>query len=109
VLLIEPDEQLVRLVAWILRDAGYDVSTVYRLEEALALPAHEPPKVILYDGTPPHVKAEGVAALRRCFEGVRVIDMHEHEGGRHAHHGEADAHLHKPFHADDLLQVIEQV
>jgi DNA-binding response OmpR family regulator len=108
VMLIGDDEQLLRMMTWILLEAGYYVWKCANVEEALRHSKDLRPDVILVDGPADMPKGAAVEELRAAYTDARFIGIHVHGDPPHRHM-QAEGHLHKPFHADDLLAEIEQV
>jgi DNA-binding response OmpR family regulator len=108
VFLIEQDASVMRRMTWILLDAGHDVVVASDIEEAHAkLQGSSPDVVIFNTGLPSDEKAREVRAIHeRCQ--APVIDIHQHSlGVQHPRGTQSDAYLHKPFDADDLLDLVD--
>jgi DNA-binding response OmpR family regulator len=107
VFVIEQDASVLRRIAWILLDAGHDVlvaSDVLQAREKLQ--ASSPDVVIFNTGLPCAEANREVAAIRELAD-APVIDVHHHSlGAQHPRGAQADAYLHRPFDADDLLDLV---
>ena len=106
ILLIGTDERTLRIMTWMLLEAGYDLAKAETPADAIARADELTPAVIVLDGPLPIPQAD-VQDLRRAFPGARFIDLHLHERG--SAHTDAEGHLHGPFHADDLLDLVKSL
>ena len=96
------------MASWLLTEDAQDVTHCTTVEHALHSARLIEAPVIIFDGPmgPPKRRATGL--LRAAFDDVRIIGLHAHDGAGEAHI-DAEGHLHKPFHADDLLACIADV
>ena len=108
VILISDDEQLARTVRWLLTEDGYTVTHCPSAEDALRSARLIEAPVIVFDGPMGADKRQATDLLRAAFDDARIIGLHVHGDGIEAHIN-AEGHLHKPFHADDLLGCIADV
>lgn len=107
VVIISDDERGVRMLRWALGEAGHNCADFPDAQSMIdATPA--PADIILYDGPICAGKRDGARRLRHDFPETRMIGLHVHDD-RREEHIEAEAHLHKPFDADDLLHTIDLV
>ena len=108
VMLIGDDDQLLRMMTWILLEAGHYVWKCASIEEALRHSKELRPDVLLLDGPADMPKNAAIDKLRSAYPQARFIGIHVHGDPPHRHL-RAEGHLHKPFHADDLLAEVAQV
>ena len=108
VMLIGAGEQLLRMITWILLEEGYFLWNCASVDEAVAHSRELRPQVILLDGIMGETKRKAAVRLREAYPDSRIIELHSH-GHTREDHVLAEGHLHKPFHADDLLESIETV
>jgi DNA-binding response OmpR family regulator len=109
VLLLEGDEPLVRLLAWLFEDGGFEVDSVRSPAEALArFPHNQHRVVVLNTGLSPRQKDELMAEWRALAPATRFIDITERPitGAKHQKPSQADLHFEMPFDADDLLEAV---
>jgi DNA-binding response OmpR family regulator len=105
VLNIQGDEQLGRLMVWILRQGGFDVVGI----ADDPVPGHPMPDVIIMNTELPATdKASCISALRALVPGVRVVDIGD-DGATSDGTSGADAYLPKPFHGDELIDAVNAV
>jgi DNA-binding NtrC family response regulator len=105
VLLISDDDRMQRMASWILLEEGYYVAVCSTATDAVK---HDPPltpDVILIDARDRIMKDE-THALRSAFPRARIAALHFH-GAPAAEHVDAECHLHTPFHADELIECVE--
>ena len=113
VLLIENDVPIVRLMAWYLIDAGFEVSkaaTPAEASERLLRRAPSEGAVIVFN--------TGIAAAERkawiqnwhdqnpCFQ---VLDVTESEAARHLPNVGADASIRLPFEAETFVTMVGEL
>jgi DNA-binding NtrC family response regulator len=108
VMLIGADEQLLRMITWILLEEGYFLWKCASVDEAIEHRRDLRPQVVLLDGIMGETKRSAALRVREAYPDSRVIELHAH-GPSREDHCLAEGHLHKPFHADDLLENIEAV
>lgn len=108
VLLVEPDAPLMRVVGWILADAGFEVVCERDFEEALrALPELRPDVTVLNgDDVADAERGDRIAALRTRWPRGRVLDMLRVQAQHMSETTAADVTLAKPFHAESLVAAI---
>jgi DNA-binding response OmpR family regulator len=109
ILVIEPDEPVLRLIGWALIEAGHEVATTLELEDAVTLAERHRPDLIIFNG-PMRTSTleEHVSRIRELVPQAKVIDLHE-AGGAYDEQRMflADAAIEKPFPAIDLLDTID--
>jgi DNA-binding response OmpR family regulator len=111
VMVIQRDEPLMRRVRWILNEAGYEAIEAHPDDDVPAIIEQRHPVAIIFNtGMPAEQKERYIEVLRAVTDPPPIIDLHTHPGGSHAPRGvEANAFLHKPFHADDLIAAVERL
>ena len=109
VLLIENDEHLARMISWILCEEGHDVTRVRHADDFLrAVRENRPPIVVVNSDLVAELRNERNAVIKQEVSGVLVLDVHPlsaHMGGC----TKADAFLHQPFDAEDLLAAVRDL
>jgi FixJ family two-component response regulator len=108
VILISDDEQLARMASWLLAEEGYSVTHCRSVSESLRNARLIESPVVVFDGPMGRTKRDAARRLREAFRDARIVGLHVHSEGIEAHI-DAEGHLHKPFHADDLLDVVADV
>jgi DNA-binding response OmpR family regulator len=106
VLIVEDDEDTAEVVTTLLRDAGYETTTVDHGREALSEIAHEAPDLVLLDLNLPDVSGlEVLKAVRaRSFLPMIVISGYGKDRDRvMALEAGADDYMSKPFSPEELI------
>jgi DNA-binding NtrC family response regulator len=108
--IIEDDQQTARRMAWILSDAGYDASLYDSIDDAIAGSAERSPEIVIYDteADPPD-KAVQIARLHEAAPGTRVIDLTTWARSRGRPADGAARALMRPFHAEALTSMVEEL
>jgi DNA-binding response OmpR family regulator len=110
VLVVEPDEPLMRMLGWILIDAGFAVVCTRDFDEALEKMAEVRPDVtVLDDERSEDMCADPVGAVRTRWRTGRVMLLRRPQSSRPSGITTADATLTKPFHADSLVAAIHDL
>jgi DNA-binding response OmpR family regulator len=113
VLIVEPDTPLMRVLGWILADAGFEVVGQHDFGEALrALPEVQPDVTVLNggDALTDDERGDRIAALRTRWPRGRVIDLTHLGSARDTRSPTlADVTLTKPFHAESLVAAIHDL
>ncbi len=112
ILLIGTDERTLRIMTWLLLEAGFELAKTATAAEAVERAPLLTPAVIVIDGAPGETREEArrtAASLRAAFPMARRVCLHTHDGAAEHWHAEAEGHLHRPFHADDLLELIRSL
>ena len=73
ILVVEDNEQNLKLLRDVLEYTGYDVRTARTAEDGIALAVSEPPDLVLMDLQLPGI--DGMEALRRLRESPRTADI----------------------------------
>jgi DNA-binding response OmpR family regulator len=109
VLLIEPEQPLMRVMGWVLTEAGFEVIGLQDARTAeKQLPEIRPDVTVLNGDYGEPERARWLDRLRARWPGARVIDIHRMQvWGESTEH--ADASLTKPFHADTLVEAINDL
>lgn len=111
VLLVEQRERFNRMLPWVLREAGYEVTIAESADEALCAAQRLRPVAIIYDGENGGERHAGcIEALRANSPGSRILDVHLaslHQQIRTRAH--PDGCVHRPFDADSLLGAIDRM
>lgn len=107
VLIIEYDAPLMRIMSAVLARSGVGHSITDDLSEATRIIGERHPDVIVFNtDMPPSMKELTIRVLRAIAPGVRILDVHAHPRGEQADVPGADASLHKPFRADELVDAV---
>ena len=102
---IQADEQVNRLMTWILEERGYEVINVHQPGD-LAGPA-APDLIIINTNLSAGEKRACIEALRAIAPAVRIIDLSV--GAEHPDYDTgADLYLSKPFDGDDLVSLVDE-
>jgi DNA-binding response OmpR family regulator len=111
VLLIESEAPLVRLMAWFLLEAGFEVSKVPDGDQALTQVDSAHPNVVVFNTTiPSREKAECIEGMRKVSPDSRILDVTDGGGnGRGEPDTGADKYLHLPFHADTFIEAVAEL
>lgn len=117
ILVIDDDQAILEIVAWVLEDGGYTVAAVNSGREALqwiqaAEAAGEPPALILLDLAMPGMNGQQVVTALRRKWGVKSVPIVIISADRQAHlRGQelgAAYTLIKPFDVEGLLKIVKQ-
>lgn len=110
VLLIENDAPLVRLMAWFLLEAGFEVSKVPDPDRALEYVRATPPSVIVFNtGLADEAKASSIVLLRDAAPSSGVLDVSDHAWPEKPGDTGADRYLQLPFHADAFIEAVNEL
>jgi DNA-binding NarL/FixJ family response regulator len=109
IVLIGRDEPLLRMMRWILLEEQLDVAACRDAREAIERAGMVRPDVIIFDGESNAEKRRGAELLHALLPSARIVSVHQHAPGAAEPHIRADGHLHKPFHADDLIAAVNDL
>ncbi len=113
ILIVEDDDATARRLDWALSEAGHAVHTIHSDRDVTGAIESARPEVVIFNSemAPPD-KAAMIAQIRSGYR-AKVIDLHTHDvtspGGRRRGEIVADGYMHKPFDADDLLALVNQL
>ena len=109
VLLVASDPHLSRLVRWVLAEAGMQVVETDDLAGAAEHVRAERPDAVVFDtGLPDIIRATAIEMIRGHVPGVPVVILDDQPTDPVLAR-QADAILHKPFHADSLIEAMREV
>ena len=111
VLVVDDDDNIARLVAWVLRGASYKVRTASNGREALEAVAQDMPDLILLDMKMPVVDGrEFVSEFRTVFNDKApiVILTAAEDAKERAREIDAAGWIGKPFDLNTLVSVVGQ-
>jgi CheY-like chemotaxis protein len=111
ILVIDDDANIRDMVALLLEDEGYQVSTASDGQEALALLAQTPPDLILLDMKMARMDGWQFTERYRQLDAAQapvVVMTAAQNAEARATEVAADGFIEKPFDADALLQVIAE-
>ncbi len=97
------------MTTWILRERRHEVTHCNDGGQALDQLPILNPNVIIFDGAMGEDKRCLTVKMYSVLPAVQIIGMHEHVTPSDGRHIRAEAHIHKPFHADDLLELIDEL
>jgi DNA-binding response OmpR family regulator len=112
ILVVDDDASICDLIAEILSDEGYEVTTTRDPARALTMIAQRPPALILLDLSVADQSAEElVAAIRRLpGQTISIIVVSAHTNVRQrAEEVGADGYLPKPFDVPILLDTVQAI
>lgn len=110
VLVVEPGEPLMRMLGWILVDAGFAVVCARDFDEALERMPEVRPDVTVLDGDRTEgLCADPIGAVRTRWRTGRVMLLRRPQARRLPEITTADATLTMPFHADALVAAIHDL
>jgi len=114
-LLVEDEEELVRIVETFFQDEGYDVRVAMNAEEALVMLGKFVPDIIVSDVRMGHMDGFQFLAALRAMPEMKHIPfifltiMDDRQSVERASKMGADGYLTKPFDVEDLHEKIKQV
>lgn len=107
ILIIGEDDHLARTMSWVLLEARHEVSLSGPQPACIERAKDLQPDLVVVDNNTEAPFARTALALRDCAPRARLISLHHHRGA--IEHWPAHGYLHKPFHADDFLELVEGV
>ena len=112
VLLIETQAPLMRLTAWFLLEAGFEVTKAEGVDDGLLKVAERHPSVIIFNtGIDRARKTHAIHQLRDASPQSRILDVSDvseaTERPQHLRRTGADAYLSLPLDADDLVDCVK--
>jgi DNA-binding response OmpR family regulator len=107
VLLIENDAPAMRLMAWALREEGFDVHTTTSDDAAQQAGEVQPHVIVFNTGEPDDAKRVCIEQLRSASE-ARIIDLGPASQSPR-HESDADAYLNTPVTAQTLCETINRL
>jgi DNA-binding response OmpR family regulator len=108
ILLVTSDEALARMTLWILAEQRHDATSVSDTAKALDTFRVFPPDLVLLNGSGAK-KTRDAALMYAALPGLQIIGLHEHSHAGIERHIRAEGHLHKPFHAEDLISLVNEL
>ncbi len=113
VLIVDDEQDAVDAMTSSLSQQGFEVASASRWTEAIVQIQEDPPSVVLLDLHLPTVQGEALLEfIRETHKDLPVVIVaSDIDAGRMARLGElgANGFIRKPFEADDLVVVLEQV
>jgi len=112
VLLVDDDEGICDFVKMALHDAGFEVATAGNGRVALELLPSFRPAVILLDMRMPQMDGWQFSRAYHALPGPHVpivVVTAARDAALSAAEVQADAHLAKPFHVMDLLEIVRRL
>jgi DNA-binding response OmpR family regulator len=109
VLIIEFTPHELRLMAWALLEAGFEVASESTIDGAVQRTERLRPEIILFNTSlPPETKARCVQVLHAINAPSRIINVYEPVRGQ-GPDIPADAYLEKPFNAAELVGTVHKL
>lgn len=108
ILIIERDNEAMRLLAWGMRELGHNVVVSAGADELLVGDRVKPDVIVFNTGMAMDVKRLWVRSLRYIAPNVDVIDLRP-ERDMSAYDTEADGYLEPPYGVDKLTALIESL
>ncbi|CAA9393895.1 MAG: hypothetical protein AVDCRST_MAG74-1257 [uncultured Pyrinomonadaceae bacterium] len=114
-LIVDDEPNLLRAVAAVLRDGGFDVTTARNGREALVLVAQSAPDLIVSDVRMPGMDGFALARRLRAAPNYALIPIifltakDEIEDRVEGFQSGVDAYLTKPFEPDELVAIIKNI
>ncbi|MDZ4858294.1 MAG: response regulator [Candidatus Hydrogenedentes bacterium] len=115
ILCVDDDQEILQFISRCLEGEGYEVTTCVSGEQAMRLAATREFRVVLMDIAMPGMDGwESCKKLKRdhVLAGIKVFMVTakpvDSGSARYREYG-ADGYLLKPFHADDLLELVQAV
>jgi len=109
ILIVEDEAPIRELLAWVLRDLGYEVEEAINGREAMALVADHRPDLVISDVMMPVMGGPELCRwMKREFAAAPPVILTSSIGVRAAHGTGADAFVAKPFDLDELEQAVRQ-
>jgi DNA-binding response OmpR family regulator len=110
VLLIEDDAPLVRLMAWFLLEAGFEVSKVADTDRAVERVRTTPPHVVVFNTTADDdAKSASITRMREFAPTCGFLDVCGHAWPKKPGDTGADRYLQLPFHADAFIEAVTEL
>ena len=107
ILVVDDEAPIRELLAWILRDLGFQVQEAINGREAMALAALHPPDLVISDVMMPLVSGTELCQwVKRELEPPPPVILTSSVGGTIALGAGADAFVRKPFDLDELEQAV---
>jgi len=112
VLLIETQAPLMRLTAWFLLEAGFEVTKAEGVDDGLLKVAETRPSVIIFNtGIDGVRKTQAISQLRDASPQSHILDVSDvpetSDHPKHRVNTGADAYLSLPLDADDLVDCVK--
>jgi DNA-binding response OmpR family regulator len=109
ILLVTPDAAFARMTLWILTEEKHEAAAAPDVPQALALFDDFHPDIVLFNGQMSSEKQAGAQRMYEALPGLQIIGVHDGHHADGARHIRAEGHLHKPFHAEDLLGLVNEL
>jgi two-component system response regulator MtrA len=109
ILVVTPDAALARMTLWILAEQKHETATAPDGVKAIASFDDFRPDIVLFNGTMGREKQIQAERMHQALPGVRVVGVHDNHYDGPERHIKAEAYLHKPFHAEDLLALVNEL
>lgn len=120
ILVIEDSPPLTRIINWILTEAGHEVTAIPAPDQSIERARSYRPEIVVFNtGMPDTEKTPFIDGIRRVAPGARFIDLSTDSAQRRRRaqaradagdvEGKVDVYLRIPFHADDLLQAVDEL
>jgi CheY-like chemotaxis protein len=109
ILIVDDEAPIRELLAWVLRDLGYQVQEAINGRDAMALATSHPPDLVISDVMMPIMGGTELCRwVKRELEPAPPVILTSSVGGHVARGTGADAFVRKPFDLDELEQAVRQ-
>jgi CheY-like chemotaxis protein len=109
ILVVDDEAPIRELLAWILKDLGYQVEEAINGREAIALAALHPPDLVISDVMMPVMSGPELCRwVKEELEPAPPVILTSSVGGHVARGTGADAFVRKPFDLDELEEAVRQ-
>jgi two-component system OmpR family response regulator len=109
ILVVDDEAPIRELLAWILRDLGYQVEEAINGREAIALAAQHPPDLVISDVMMPVMSGPELCRwVKSELEPAPPVILTSSVGGHVARGTGADAFVSKPFDLDEIEEAVRQ-
>jgi CheY-like chemotaxis protein len=109
ILIVDDEAPIRELLAWILRDLGFQVQEAINGREAMALAATDPPDLVISDVMMPIMGGPELCRWMKAeLEPAPPVILTSSVGVHVTRGSGADAFVRKPFDLDELEQAVKQ-
>jgi two-component system, OmpR family, response regulator len=107
ILVVDDEAPIRELLAWILRDLGFQVQEAINGREAMAMAAQHPPDLVISDVMMPIMSGPELCRwVKRELEPAPPVILTSSVGSHVTHGAGADAFVSKPFDLDEIEEAV---